>query len=969
MDQTTHDGTLLDLQELLTLLPLWQRDAQRRTFAELALGKRHPVLGEMTWEGAARDVACELVSRCDDFPGATVARRGGLSPLCALLAEARERYAEHADAGPRIAELAARLGCPGREPEPDWDHHPYPGMAAFDHTQAPIFFGRETETRELLAKLQGKQGSRLVLVTGRSGSGKSSLARAGLWASLHDAARTPIHGSTDWVISAMKPAAYRLQDPFEALIMGLERAEPRVLGLRDPAPEADDLKADPGAFDNLLRRVLAGRPAQAEWLLIIDQFEELFTNIDKPLSTLFLDRLTAALDLDRFRVVATVRSDFHDACMGHAGLLAEMNKDGSQYHVVAPDAGALGDMITGPLRRRTLRPEYRADIDDALVRRLKQDAAGQPGSLALVAFALRDLHDRCSADHRAGGREQPLMTLADYLPAKGQPDAADAPEAPEAPDTLTGLDRIIKDRAEKAAARAKVDTEAVLPRVFSQLLTMQTDEAATRKRQDLQHWRDDPEALGLIEALAAPEARLLVMGADDGADSAAGAPGAPAQAGRVVEVAHEALFRAWPALADWIGRRKEALIRGPQVQRDARRWHESGRQDKDIPTHMLDDLRGLFDAAELWPGLIQDEPLLAHFLARDDAAELTALTLAAHAARAEDAAARGHLLHTLTRFERKAETLTELVRQLRERDAEQGSDIAGWLRAGIDIDALFAGPDAERWHWHRVAVGNLLDALGDERDGIGLDADGLPAIAWCEVPAGEFIWQDGEKRETGAFRIARYPITNAQYRAFTEADDYADPQWWSWWREDVIGPPPEQPQWPAGNRPRVQIAWVEAVAFCRWLTARLRARGDLGDDEAIRLPTELEWEKAARGSDGREFPWGNGYVGGHANVDETYGKEPVGELYLRETTAVGLYPKNVSPFGLMDCAGNVWERCLNKYDDLEDVGLKGEEMRALRGGGWGNEAASSRVSSRSRDSMNSRSNSIGCRVVLAGPIR
>lgn len=953
---------LADLRDLLLDLPRWADERRRHSYAEQALGKGHRALDDIEWRGGAHDVAWSVVSVCDDYARVGVAHRHGCSPLCALLAEAREQFGDVAGLVERAADLAGRLGCPGFEPEADWDHHPYPGMAAFDHTQAPIFFGRETETRELLAKLQGEQGSRLVLVTGRSGSGKSSLARAGLWATLHDAARTPIDGSADWVITVMKPAVYGLQDPFKALMVGLEHAEPRVLGLRGMEPEAADLKDAPNACDGLLRRVLAGRPRHAEWLLIIDQFEELFTSIDKALTRLFLDRLTAALDLDRFRVVATVRSDFHDACMGHAGLLAEMNKDGSQYHVVAPDTGALRAMITGPLWQRTLRPEYRADIDDALVRRLVQDAAGQPGSLALVAFALRDLYNRCLAEQRAGRREQPVIALADYLPPPDGPD-----EGAEAADSPSGLDRIIKDRAEKAAAKAEVHTEAVLPRVFSQLLTMQADEAATRKRRDLCHWQDDPEALRLIEALAEPDFRLLVMGADDGADGAAHDSAVPAQAGRVVEVAHEALFRAWPALADWIERRKEALIRAPQLHRDARRWHADGRPDDKIPTHMLDELRGLFDAAELWPGLVKDEPLVAHYLARDDAAELFALTLEAHTA--GDAAARGHLLHTLTRFGRKAETLTELVRQLRERDAEQGTDIAGWLRAGIDIDRLFTGPDAERWHWHRVAVGDLLDLLGDARDGISVDADGLPDIAWCEVPDGKFRWQDGEERETGAFRIARYPITNAQYRAFTEADDYADPQCWSWWREDVIGPPPEQPQWPADNRPRVQIAWVEAVAFCLWLTARLRARGDLGDDQAIRLPTEIEWEKAARGTDGREFPWGNGYVSGHANIDETYGKAPVGELYLRETTAVGLFPKNVSPYGLMDCAGNVWEWCLNKYDDLEDVGLKGEEMRALRGGGWDDGAASSRVSSRGRDLMSNRSISFGCRVVLAGPIR
>jgi formylglycine-generating enzyme required for sulfatase activity len=309
--------------------------------------------------------------------------------------------------------------------------------------------------------------------------------------------------------------------------------------------------------------------------------------------------------------------------------------------------------------------------------------------------------------------------------------------------------------------------------------------------------------------------------------------------------------------------------------------------------------------------------------------------------------------------------MAERVRAL---DAEQGGDLARWLRAGIDVEALFSGPDAVRWYSHRVGVGDLLDALGDGREGIGLDADGLPAIAWHPVPPGPFRYGpgQGEERTTGAFEIARYPVTEAQYAAFTGAKDYGDAQWWSWWR-DGDAPPPADHQWLPSNRPRVQVAWVEAVAFCRWLTARLHARGDLDAGQEIRLPTELEWEKAARGTDGREFPWGEGYRSGDANIDETYDR--TGELYLRQTTAVGIYPRNRSPYGLMDCAGNVWDWCLNKFDAVDDTDLSGDAMRAVRGGSWSSFRAAARVSYRSRDAIDYRSTFIGFRVVRAAPIR
>jgi formylglycine-generating enzyme required for sulfatase activity len=164
----------------------------------------------------------------------------------------------------------------------------------------------------------------------------------------------------------------------------------------------------------------------------------------------------------------------------------------------------------------------------------------------------------------------------------------------------------------------------------------------------------------------------------------------------------------------------------------------------------------------------------------------------------------------------------------------------------------------------------------------------------------------------------------------------------------------------------VAINWLEAVAFCRWLTARLRARGDLTDAQEVRLPTELEWEKAARGTDGRAFPWVGAYTSGAANVDETV--EGDGPLKLNETTAVGLYPGNRSPYGLMDCAGNVWEWCLNKAGTEDDTNLDGDEMRAVRGGSWFNLQAASGAAFRNRYYIEVRDFTLGFRVCCAGHI-
>jgi formylglycine-generating enzyme required for sulfatase activity len=139
---------------------------------------------------------------------------------------------------------------------------------------------------------------------------------------------------------------------------------------------------------------------------------------------------------------------------------------------------------------------------------------------------------------------------------------------------------------------------------------------------------------------------------------------------------------------------------------------------------------------------------------------------------------------------------------------------------------------------------------------------------------------------------------------------------------------------PYANHPRERVSWYQAVAFCRWLTARLHAGtlpvdGISGDARqyVITLPHEYEWEAAARYPDGRFYPWGADFDPEKANTDE--GK-------IGGTTAVGIYPAGRQPqLDLYDLSGNVWEWCRNKYgkpdDDRVDAGGDG---RALRGGSW-----------------------------------
>jgi formylglycine-generating enzyme required for sulfatase activity len=171
---------------------------------------------------------------------------------------------------------------------------------------------------------------------------------------------------------------------------------------------------------------------------------------------------------------------------------------------------------------------------------------------------------------------------------------------------------------------------------------------------------------------------------------------------------------------------------------------------------------------------------------------------------------------------------------------------------------------------------------------------------------------DGQDREKPqhtvnipySYKAAKYPITNAQYRLFVEDKGYTTQRYWTvagWeWKEandrtDVYnwGEPFTLP-----NHPVVGVSWYESVAYCRWLTEVMRGCGELADGWLIRLPTEAEWEKAARGTDGRTYPWGEKFDPEKANGKETE---------VESTNAVGIFPDGVSPYGCHEMAGNVWE--------------------------------------------------------------
>jgi formylglycine-generating enzyme required for sulfatase activity len=291
----------------------------------------------------------------------------------------------------------------------------------------------------------------------------------------------------------------------------------------------------------------------------------------------------------------------------------------------------------------------------------------------------------------------------------------------------------------------------------------------------------------------------------------------------------------------------------------------------------------------------------------------------------------------------------------------------------------------------RAMAGVILAEIGDPRPGFGLTLAGdqlAPDIAWCEIPAGPFLMGTDKEKDRNAsddevpqhqvmlltYSVGRFPVTNAQYRPFVEGGGYDNPQYWiekSWaWREKEYISSPEfwdDPTWNSANQQVVGVSWYEAMAFAHWLTVQLRNASLLAEQMTVRLLTEAEWEKAARGNDGRVYPWGNEWDPERANTEESG---------IGRTTTVGIYPAGASLYGCLDISGNVWEWTQSLWGQQVSIpdfrypydpndgreNLNGEGKRIIRGGSWASPFMQARVTFRGMADPRTRNPMVGFRV-------
>ncbi|HUY78421.1 MAG TPA: SUMF1/EgtB/PvdO family nonheme iron enzyme [Ktedonobacterales bacterium] len=253
-----------------------------------------------------------------------------------------------------------------------------------------------------------------------------------------------------------------------------------------------------------------------------------------------------------------------------------------------------------------------------------------------------------------------------------------------------------------------------------------------------------------------------------------------------------------------------------------------------------------------------------------------------------------------------------------------------------------------------------LASLGYTKRPNGDDIVIIPPL--CSVPAGPFLMGSDKRRDPqaqdnelpqhtvalAAYQIARYPVTVAEYACAVRVGALKDPPKvlsLSW-----------KIQLERFDHPVVNVSWNEAAAYAVWLAQTTR--------QIWRQPTEAEWEKATRGTDGRVYPWGDAWDKTRTNTsDGGPGR----------TTPVGIYPGGDSPYGAQDLAGNVWEWCSSLYKDRYPYNLAASEtlddspnVRVIGGGSWSDDPRIARAAYRNWSTAGVRSSAVGFRLVCEG---
>jgi WD40 repeat protein/energy-coupling factor transporter ATP-binding protein EcfA2 len=397
---------------------------------------------------------------------------------------------------------------------------PYKGLEVFEEEDADLFFGRERLVEDLVSRVKE---SRTVFITGPSGSGKSSLVRAGLIHALKDGA---IKGSDRWLYETMKPG----REPIQELSLAFSRLK---------GPELTDYflahANEPDVLHRCAESVLSGRKDQ-RFVLFVDQFEEVFTQIGQEEERqAFINMLSQAGIVENGRVIVlfAMRSDFVSNCASYPALNELLSQEFRQIGAMRPEE--LVSAIALPAKQVGL------PIEEELIARIINDMKGEPGALPLMQFALKDLFD---AQQSQGGVIE--LTLADYL-------------------KHGGIQKSLERHADASLAALDEEGQTLARSIFSGLIEIGRGTVDTKRTAlfdelvpaNASSW----DVLAIVQKLA--DARLIITDEQAGKDT--------------VTISHEKLIEAWPWLKKLVNENRDIIALQNEIASNAKEWEDHQR--------------------------------------------------------------------------------------------------------------------------------------------------------------------------------------------------------------------------------------------------------------------------------------------------------------------------------------------------------------------------------------------------------
>lgn len=788
-----------------------------------------------------------------------------------------------------LAQLMEATAGGGAPPGELWRHTaPYRGLNAMTQADADYFFGRPRETAEVIGALATAHHT-LPVMLGNSGVGKSSLAQAGVLAALMrqawpDAAPgawpKAFDGSRRWCFLTLKPGT----DPLRALVepflwtWQLEALDPRraelhaswSARLRDGSLGLGDLlDATQARYRDELHQ-----PEPPAFLLYIDQGEELYVRSSERDRRRFSEIIARSLGDSRLRAMMSLRADF----------FGDLQKDEPLFGAhrlvnVAPLREAqLCEVVSRPadlLAARFETPELAASI----AHRTGEESTRDAGALPLLSYLLDDMWTKM------GSRGDGVLRL---------------------PAQAIELGAVLVERADAFLA-ARPGAEDALRRVFTlKLATVREGEEPTRRRAARAEFTD--EEWRLVSDLADHPNRLLVTATSEAGETWA-------------EVAHEAVFRRWDKLRDWIAGERGFLAWKTGLEAARRVWTAAPDTEKS-------------DALLMGAALTQARGWLGN--RRQDLSAADQEFIDRSAVREDKARRRARRV--------QAAVYVLLVGVI--------AGLVGWINEVPIKEAANYWFDVRPYMMGQVRP-FVLTAEAERALKRGESFRECTESKYCPemvvVPAGEFMMGDETHPE------AQHKVTFARRFAVSNYAVTFD-DWDACFAHGDCDPRISDNGWGRGRRPVINVTWDDARRYVAWLS---RMTG-----KHYRLLSEAEYEYAARAGTQTAYPWGPEIGKGNANCDGC-GSRWGG----KQTASVGSFAAN--RFGLHDMVGNVYtwvEDCVHSnYEgaptDASAWIAKGDcSRRVVRGGSWYDNPRYLRAAARHRYATGIRSSGLGFRV-------